>query len=230
MGALSSGVSQLFSAWQTYAMVAAGIAGMFLVQNAMQAGKIVVAQPGITLLDPFVAILWGVIGLREQTSGSGLHLDLAATGGLLMSSARSFSPAHRSSGTAGSGPRVEGSVAGSPVERLAGRGRRAVPSTGCPARAPLSGRLAALPEDPAPLPLGRPAPNALALAVCQGVLEARLTDGAHLAHGLRRLRLDVVVGLREEDLDVHSPARSSFAPRGGHGTNVLLHWSRRKGW
>jgi len=82
--ALSYGVTTLLTAWQTYAMVAAGIAGMFLVQNAMQSGKIVAAQPGITLLDPFVAIAWGIFGFRERTSGGALHLALAATGGVLM--------------------------------------------------------------------------------------------------------------------------------------------------
>jgi drug/metabolite transporter (DMT)-like permease len=81
---LSSGILGLFSAWQTYAMVAAGIVGMYLVQNAMQAGKIVAAQPGITLLDPFVAIVWGIFAFDERITGSGLHLALAVAGGLLM--------------------------------------------------------------------------------------------------------------------------------------------------
>ncbi|MGH8989570.1 MAG: DMT family transporter [Acidimicrobiales bacterium] len=84
MNALGSGIGPLFSAWQTYAMVVAGIGGMFLVQNAMQSGKILAAQPGITLLDPFVAIAWGIFGFRERTADGNLHLALAATGGALM--------------------------------------------------------------------------------------------------------------------------------------------------
>ncbi len=84
MVALSSGFLVLLSAWQTYAMVAAGIFGMFLVQNAMQSGKILAAQPGITLLDPFVAIVWGIFGFDERVSGGGLHLVLAVAGGLVM--------------------------------------------------------------------------------------------------------------------------------------------------
>lgn len=81
---LSSGVLAIFSAWETYAMVAAGVFGIFLVQNAMQSGKIVAAQPGITILDPIVAIAWGVFAFDEQISDSGLHLALAFAGGLLM--------------------------------------------------------------------------------------------------------------------------------------------------
>ncbi|HTX63544.1 MAG TPA: DMT family transporter, partial [Acidimicrobiales bacterium] len=81
---LSSGAGALFSTWQTYAMVAAGIAGMFLMQNAMQAGKLVAAQPGITLLDPFVAFAWGIFVFHEQTSGGALRLSLAGAGGLLV--------------------------------------------------------------------------------------------------------------------------------------------------
>ncbi|HVC14727.1 MAG TPA: DMT family transporter [Acidimicrobiales bacterium] len=81
---LSSGIVSLFYAWQTYAMIAAGVLGMFLVQNAMQSGKIVAAQPGITLLDPFVAIAWGIFAFNERTSDTGLHLALSTAGGLLM--------------------------------------------------------------------------------------------------------------------------------------------------
>ena len=55
------------SAWQTYAMIAGGFAGMFLLQNALQAGRLIVAQPGITLADPVVAILWGVLVFHEST-------------------------------------------------------------------------------------------------------------------------------------------------------------------
>lgn len=103
---ISSGILGLFSAWQTYAMVAAGIVGMYLVQNAMQAGKIVAAQPGITLLDPFVAIVWGIFAFDERITGDGLHLALAVAGGLLMVGGAlllSRSPLLDRAGTAGDG-------------------------------------------------------------------------------------------------------------------------------
>jgi drug/metabolite transporter (DMT)-like permease len=81
---LSQGIVPLFESWETYLMVLTGIFAMFLVQNAMQSGKLVAAQPGITLLDPFVAILWGVFAFHERTTTSIVYLVIAAVGGLLM--------------------------------------------------------------------------------------------------------------------------------------------------
>jgi drug/metabolite transporter (DMT)-like permease len=81
--ALSSGIVGVLTSWSTYAMAAAGIGGMFLMQNALQAGRLVTAQPGITLLDPVTAILWGVLGFHERTS-TGLRLVVAVLGGVVM--------------------------------------------------------------------------------------------------------------------------------------------------
>lgn len=72
----SHGMTGILSAWQTYLMIASGIAGMFLMQNALQAGRLIAAQPGITLVDPLVAILWGTLVFREGTR-SGIYLLLA---------------------------------------------------------------------------------------------------------------------------------------------------------
>lgn len=84
VGSVSQGVGAILTSWETYAMVAAGIGGMFLLQNALQAGKIVAAQPGITLLDPFVAIMWGFFAFGEQPAPGSLHLSLAIAGGVVM--------------------------------------------------------------------------------------------------------------------------------------------------
>jgi drug/metabolite transporter (DMT)-like permease len=82
-GAYSRGMGALFSSWELYAMVAAGIGAMFLVQSAMNAGRLVAAQPGLTLTDPIVSILWGVLVFREQVR-TGWFLVLTVAGGLLM--------------------------------------------------------------------------------------------------------------------------------------------------
>lgn len=84
VGSVSQGATAVLTSWETYAMVAAGIGGMFLLQNALQAGKIVAAQPGITLLDPFVAIMWGFLAFGEQPAPGALHLGLAVGGGVVM--------------------------------------------------------------------------------------------------------------------------------------------------
>lgn len=68
MAALNGGLSGLFGSWTTYAMAASGLASMLLMQNALQAGRLLAAQPGITLLDPFAAILWGVLAFHETTN------------------------------------------------------------------------------------------------------------------------------------------------------------------
>lgn len=81
---LPQGVSAVLSAWQTYAMVASGLLALFFVQNALQSGTLVAAQPGITLLDPFVAIAWGIFAFGERASSDPVHLALAAGGGLAM--------------------------------------------------------------------------------------------------------------------------------------------------
>ena len=79
----SRGMVALLSSWQLYGMIAAGIAAMFLVQSALNAGRLVAAQPGLTLTDPIVSILWGVLVFREQVR-TGWFLVLTLVGGLVM--------------------------------------------------------------------------------------------------------------------------------------------------
>jgi drug/metabolite transporter (DMT)-like permease len=82
-GQLSQGFGHLFTSWSLYAMVVAGVLGMFLVQNALQAGWLVAAQPGISLLDPFTSVAWGVFAFGESTNG-GLLAALAGLSGVAM--------------------------------------------------------------------------------------------------------------------------------------------------
>lgn len=83
---LSRGIGVLVTTWQLYAMIAAGILGLFLVQSAMNAGRLVAAQPGLTLSDPIVSILWGVFVFDEQVR-TGWFLALAVISGLVMAAA-----------------------------------------------------------------------------------------------------------------------------------------------
>lgn len=73
----AGGVEGVLLAWQTYAMIAAGLLGMFLLQGAFNAGSLVAAQPGVTATDPIVSILWGTVVFGETVRG-GLYLLLAA--------------------------------------------------------------------------------------------------------------------------------------------------------
>jgi hypothetical protein len=76
--ALSNGITGALGAWQTWVMVAFGAGSMFLVQNAFQAGRLVAAQPALTLSDPLVGIVWGMALYHEHVrSGAWLVLEVA---------------------------------------------------------------------------------------------------------------------------------------------------------
>jgi drug/metabolite transporter (DMT)-like permease len=62
----AEGLGHLLTDWPVYAMVAAGVLGMFLTQAAMNAGQLIAAQPGLTLSDPLISVLWGVLAFHEQ--------------------------------------------------------------------------------------------------------------------------------------------------------------------
>ena len=65
----SDGIVTLLTSWEIYAMVAAGLLGMFLVQSALNAGRLIAAQPGLTLADPVISVLWGVLAFHEEVRG-----------------------------------------------------------------------------------------------------------------------------------------------------------------
>ncbi|HEX5267436.1 MAG TPA: hypothetical protein VFW24_11740 [Acidimicrobiales bacterium] len=76
--ALSGGITGALTAWQTWVMVAFGAGSMFLVQNAFQAGRLVAAQPALTLSDPLVGIVWGMALYHEHVrTGAWLVLEVA---------------------------------------------------------------------------------------------------------------------------------------------------------
>jgi drug/metabolite transporter (DMT)-like permease len=83
----SDGFGALLVSWQIYAMVATGLLGMFLVQSALNAGQLIAAQPGLTLSDPIVSILWGVLAFHEKVHGGTLSLLCAALSTVLMAAA-----------------------------------------------------------------------------------------------------------------------------------------------
>jgi protein-S-isoprenylcysteine O-methyltransferase Ste14 len=76
----AQGFGALFTTWELYGMIATGVLGFFLVQSAMNAGRLIAAQPGPTLTDPLV---WGVLAFHEHIRG-GWHAGLAVVSGLDM--------------------------------------------------------------------------------------------------------------------------------------------------
>lgn len=83
-GTLTHGIGNVFTSWQVYAMAVAGACALFLTQNALQAGRLLVAQPGITLCDPAVGMLWGTLVFHESTRGGLALLAAVACGCVLV--------------------------------------------------------------------------------------------------------------------------------------------------
>jgi drug/metabolite transporter (DMT)-like permease len=63
---LSQGPSGIFTNWSPYVLLVSGAAAFFLASNAFQAGSLASSQPGLTVVDPLVASLLGVILFGER--------------------------------------------------------------------------------------------------------------------------------------------------------------------
>jgi drug/metabolite transporter (DMT)-like permease len=77
----ANGVIGMLTTWQTYAAVGTGVFGVLVMQSALHSGPLLAAQPGFTLMDPLVSILWGVL-VYNETVRSGSWVVLAAAGGV----------------------------------------------------------------------------------------------------------------------------------------------------
>jgi drug/metabolite transporter (DMT)-like permease len=77
----ASGWIGVVSTWQTYAAIGFGLLGVIVMQWALHTGPLLAAQPGFTLMDPLVSILWGVLVYNEVTR-SGWWLVPATAGGI----------------------------------------------------------------------------------------------------------------------------------------------------
>lgn len=77
----TDGFWAIFTAWQTYTAVGFGVGGLVLVQWALHVGPLIAAQPGFTLMDPLVSILWGVL-IFDEVVRMGAWLVPATLGGL----------------------------------------------------------------------------------------------------------------------------------------------------
>jgi hypothetical protein len=82
----ADGVLGLLGTWETYGTIIAGLASVVLVQAGLHAGTLVAAQPGITLLDPVISLLWGTAVVGEQTR-TGLPVLGAVAGGAVIAAA-----------------------------------------------------------------------------------------------------------------------------------------------
>ena len=65
MAELAKGAGAFFSTWQLYATAAAGVASLFLLQNALQAGTLVASQPMLTMGDALISVCLGALLFGE---------------------------------------------------------------------------------------------------------------------------------------------------------------------
>ncbi|WP_246264517.1 DMT family transporter [Acrocarpospora pleiomorpha] len=63
---LSQDPSALARSWPPYAMVAAGLFSVFLLENALQSGPLVASQPALTISDPVAGMLYGALMFGED--------------------------------------------------------------------------------------------------------------------------------------------------------------------
>jgi drug/metabolite transporter (DMT)-like permease len=82
-GTFAAGIGGVVTHWELYGMIATGVLGMFLLQSALNAGQLIAAQPGLTLTDPIVSILWGVLVFGERVR-TGWFVIPAVAGALML--------------------------------------------------------------------------------------------------------------------------------------------------
>ena len=85
-GTFAHGIVAVLTHWELYGMIVCGVLGMFLLQSALNAGRLIAAQPGLTLSDPIVSILWGVLVYGERVR-TGWLVGLAAVSALVLAGA-----------------------------------------------------------------------------------------------------------------------------------------------
>lgn len=79
MAALSQGAGAFFSSWELYGTAAAGVGALFLLQNSLQAGSLVAAQPPLTLGDALISVSYGVTVFGEDVrTGGWLAIQIVA--------------------------------------------------------------------------------------------------------------------------------------------------------
>ncbi len=73
----------VLTAWQTYLLIVVGPLFFFLLQQALQAGRLVASQPALTLSNPILAFSFGIAVFGEHVRGGG-WLALALFGAVLI--------------------------------------------------------------------------------------------------------------------------------------------------
>ena len=65
------GLPEVVGSWQTYALLASGIVGVYLQQRAFQVGPLAASLPAMTIAEPVIGIFLGMTVLDERLRASG---------------------------------------------------------------------------------------------------------------------------------------------------------------
>ncbi|MEU2034357.1 DMT family transporter [Nocardia amamiensis] len=60
------GLGHVLGSWQTWALIAAGVIGVYLQQRAFQAGELAASLPAVTIAEPLAAVFIGITVLDER--------------------------------------------------------------------------------------------------------------------------------------------------------------------
>lgn len=82
----SNGISGMFTTWAPYALLGAGVIGIWLMQSAFNSGPLQVSLPGISAGEPLVGILLGIIvfGDRIQVTPGMLAIQAGGIAALIV--------------------------------------------------------------------------------------------------------------------------------------------------
>ncbi|MET9068816.1 DMT family transporter [Streptosporangium sandarakinum] len=79
----------VLTTWSPYAMVAAGLVSVVLLQEALRSGSLVVVQPALSVVDPVISIVYGVALFDETIRlGPWVVAELAGLGLILYGTVR----------------------------------------------------------------------------------------------------------------------------------------------
>jgi uncharacterized protein (DUF983 family) len=68
---LDDGPLAVLGGWETYVLVVAAVGGTWLQQSAFQAGDLAASLPAVTVGEPVIGAVLGVLVLREQVRADG---------------------------------------------------------------------------------------------------------------------------------------------------------------
>lgn len=89
-GRFTHGLGAVLTTWQTWALLAAGVVGVYVQQRAFQVGSIAAALPAATIAEPLAAAFLGLTVLDERlrTDGFGLVVVVASVAVLCVTTVR----------------------------------------------------------------------------------------------------------------------------------------------